>query len=210
MEYVHLSTISPFTHSSTDYEVLEQERPSSTTNTKRCLPQPPKNLLITTLECKYRSALVVVCCVLRFLRLRNPLSGIPKDTLLRDVESYASTHGLEEYLDLLKKGALVAQNPDGAQTIEGMTPDELQQLQNETTSRWNHPWTLYLVIALNSVGASIQGWDQTGSNGANLSFPQEFGIADSGALCESLGTCEANSWIVGAINAAPYMALCVL
>lgn len=35
-----------------------------------------------------------------------------------------------------------------------------------------------------------RGWDNTGANGANLSFPQEFGIAD-------------RPWLIGVINAAP-------
>lgn len=35
-----------------------------------------------------------------------------------------------------------------------------------------------------------RGWDNTGANGANLSYPEEFGIAD-------------NSWLIGVINAAP-------
>lgn len=38
-----------------------------------------------------------------------------------------------------------------------------------------------------------QGWDQTGSNGANLTFPQEFGILN-------------DEWLKGVINAAPYIA----
>ena len=52
-----------------------------------------------------------------------------------------------------------------------------------------------------SSGAATQGWDQTGSNGANLSFPAEFGIA-SGS--------QRDSWIVGIVNAAPYLSASVL
>ncbi|KAF3044730.1 hypothetical protein E8E12_009915 [Didymella heteroderae] len=42
---------------------------------------------------------------------------------------------------------------------------------------------------------ATQGWDQTGANGANLSFPQEFGI-DEGAK---------NEWIVGLINSIIFL-----
>jgi hypothetical protein len=56
--------------------------------------------------------------------------------------------------------------------------------------------TLYFTIALCSIGAAVQGWDQTGSNGANLSFPTEFGIAGTGR----------DTWLVGIVNAAPYLA----
>ena len=41
-----------------------------------------------------------------------------------------------------------------------------------------------------------RGWDQTGSNGANLIFPQVLGIpTDNGAPNASV-----NQWIVGVIN----------
>ena len=42
-----------------------------------------------------------------------------------------------------------------------------------------------------------RGWDQTGSNGANLSFPQEFGLTSETGNPRA----EINEWIVGVINA---------
>lgn len=53
--------------------------------------------------------------------------------------------------------------------------------------RWHLPRDFYYTIALCSLGSAIQGWDNTGANGANLSFPQEFGIEDNG-------------WLIGVIN----------
>jgi MFS family permease len=49
--------------------------------------------------------------------------------------------------------------------------------------------------------------DQTGSNGANLTYQEQFGIPDAGPECEAAGTCEKNSWIVGFINAVPYITI---
>lgn len=143
-------------------------------------------------------------------RIKNPLAGIPKEELLHDVEVYAQEHQLTEHVALLKKGALVAQNPSHFEDIEELNEEDIQVLRAENTHRWRHPKTLYFTIALNSVGAAIQGWDQTGSNGANLSFPQEFNIADVGPACTAAGTCEMNSWIIGAINAAPYISIALL
>lgn len=54
---------------------------------------------------------------------------------------------------------------------------------------------LWYSIGLCAVGAATQGWDQTGSNGANLSFPDEFGLNET-ALDE---------WIVGIINAIIFL-----
>ena len=49
-----------------------------------------------------------------------------------------------------------------------------------------------------------------GSNGANLSFSTALGIPDSGDACTAAGTCEKNSWIVGMVNAMPYIAIAFL
>lgn len=110
----------------------------------------------------------------------------------------------------LRRGALAAQRPAEFESIEELTEDDRILLRAEKAHRWRHPKMLYFTILLNSISAAIQGWDQTGSNGANLSFPQAFGIADTGAACTAAGTCETNSWIIGAINSAPYMAIAIL
>ncbi len=55
-------------------------------------------------------------------------------------------------------------------------------------------------------GSDIRGWDQTGSNGANLSFPLEFGINPVAGEPNY----ERNSWLVGLVNCAPYIAAALL
>lgn len=56
----------------------------------------------------------------------------------------------------------------------------------------------------------IRGWDQTGSNGANLSFPVAFGISDLPYLddAKTIPNPDANKnqWLVGLVNAGPYIA----
>jgi hypothetical protein len=56
---------------------------------------------------------------------------------------------------------------------------------------------MWYSIILCAVGAATQGWDQTRSNGANLSFPEEFGIA---------GT-DTDKWIVGAVNSIIFLSV---
>ena len=55
-------------------------------------------------------------------------------------------------------------------------------------------WMCATVRVPYAVGPTVltrrRGWDNTGANGANLSFPQEFGIADQ-------------PWLIGVINAGP-------
>ncbi|KAB8290873.1 hypothetical protein EYC80_008510 [Monilinia laxa] len=141
--------------------------------------------------------------------IRNPLIGIPKHQLLQDVEAFATKHGISDILPILTKGALVAQSPHHADKITELDDEDRRVLIEEVTHRWKHPKVLYMTIVLNSIAAAIQGWDQTGANGANLTFGDALGIPDTGPVCEAQGTCEKNAWIIGAINAMPYMAICL-
>ena len=125
--------------------------------------------------------------------------GLSRDTLLRNVAAFAQEKGLEEHTPLLRKGALVAQDPANYEDITGeeaLTPEEVESLRNEVLHKWRHPMALYLTIFTCSIGAAVQGWDQTGSNGANLSFPAVFGIGS---------TSTGDTLLVGVVNAAPYI-----
>ncbi|KAF2224451.1 hypothetical protein BDZ85DRAFT_281039 [Elsinoe ampelina] len=146
--------------------------------------------------------------------IKNPLIGIPKERLLADVDAFVEEYGFQDIREDLRKGALVAQDPFGYEMIEELDDADREAIGNETKRRWHLPKGLYFTIILNSVAAAIQGWDQTGSNGANLSFPLEFGIDDvdpgPGAPptpCSLEGTCYRNSWLVGFVNACPYIAI---
>lgn len=102
-------------------------------------------------------------------RISNPLAKLSKAQLLDDAENFARAKGLEDEVDLIKRGALLAQNPAGFEHIDELSTEEKAAIDNEIKHKWSHPLTLYLTIFLCSIGAATQGWDQTGSNGANLS-----------------------------------------
>ncbi|KAJ6088726.1 hypothetical protein N7486_009987 [Penicillium sp. IBT 16267x] len=133
-------------------------------------------------------------------RIKNPLADLTKDQVLRDVEEFAQEHQLGHILPELRKGALVARDPAEFESVPDLTEVELGALRDEVLHRWRQPWALYFTIILCSVGAAVQGWDQTGSNGANLSFPIAFGIPESG-----VPDAVRNEWLVGVINAGPYL-----
>lgn len=126
---------------------------------------------------------------------------------MQDVENFAAEQGLQEILPLLRKGALAAQSPEAIEDIAELDSSEKDALRNEVLHRWRQPKILYFTIILNSIAAAIQGWDQTGSNGANLSWPVAFGIPDSGPVCEAAGNCAENQWLVGLVNSMPYFAI---
>ncbi|KAJ5003003.1 putative metabolite transport protein YfiG [Colletotrichum sp. SAR 10_66] len=91
-------------------------------------------------------------------KIKNPLLGINRSELLRDVEHFARDKGLDEYLPMLKKGALVAQDPTGYEEIDGaeaLEPDEIQVLRDEVLHKWRIPKILYLTIITCSIGAAV-------------------------------------------------------
>jgi hypothetical protein len=116
---------------------------------------------------------------------------------LRQVDGFAVKHDLEDILPMLQKGALVAQDPENYEDLADLNDEEKAVLKDEIDHKWSHPRALYLTVILCSIGAATQGWDQTGSNAANLSFPTEFGIVNE-------------PWIEGVVNGAPYLtAACI-
>lgn len=96
---------------------------------------------------------------------------------------------------LFGRAGLVARNPERFELVNELSADEKSALAYERDHKWSGPWMLWYSIGLCAIGAATQGWDQTGSNGANLSFPQEFGIAGTGK----------DEWIVGLINAIIFL-----
>jgi len=121
-------------------------------------------------------------------RIKNPLAGIPRAHLLRNVEIFAQEKDLTEELPALSKGAVckssqigihnvqcahttlhkqVAQNPADFETLDVLDDSDRDIIRYEYAHKWSHPVMLYVTIVLCSVGAATQGWDQTGSNGAS-------------------------------------------
>ena len=111
-----------------------------------------------------------------------------------------------EELALLQRGALVAQDPPAFEQIQELEEHERDALRNEVLHKWRQPWSLYFTVILCSVGAAVQGWDQTGSNGANLSWPTAFGIPDDPSTVGPNDNLEYNTWVVGVVNSGPYIA----
>ena len=114
---------------------------------------------------------------------------------------------MSEHAALFGRAALVARDPEHFELLSEISDDEKKALVYEREHKWNGSVMLWYTVALCAVGAATQGWDQTGSNGANLSFPQEFGLV--------VGE-EGNSrddWILGIINAIIFLTaglMCVL
>ncbi|KAK4497808.1 hypothetical protein PRZ48_010462 [Zasmidium cellare] len=137
----------------------------------------------------------------------NPLDGTSQADLLTSITTFVQTHSLPD-LPLFQKAVLLPHSPTSIDSSSELTTNETLALQHETTHKWTQPLLLYLTILMSSLGALIQGWDQTGSNGANLSFLQEFGIADTPPACSvATGECARRTWLVGFVNGAPFVGI---
>ncbi|KAJ5669908.1 sugar transporter [Penicillium maclennaniae] len=128
-------------------------------------------------------------------KIRNPLSHLSREQVLLLANQLAHEHDLLEFSALLEKGALVAQDPEGFEGLPELDEVDKEAIRQEKLHKWRQPKALYLTVILCSLAAAVQGWDQTGTNGANLTFPHVFGISSQTGI---------DPWIVGLINAAPY------
>lgn len=99
-------------------------------------------------------------------RIQNPLAGLSKASLLHRVEEFAKEKDLVSILPLLKKGSLVARDPTNYEDIDGdeaLDEDEIESLRDEVLHKWRQPTALYFTIICCSIGAAVQGWDETGT-----------------------------------------------
>jgi len=124
--------------------------------------------------------------------VHNPLKNFSPFQVAADGRAFAEQHGMPEHAELFATAALVARDSDNFEEVEQLTEPERAALIYERDHKWHGPKMLWYSIGLCAVGAATQGWDQTGANGANLSFPQEFGIADQ-------------DWLIGIINSIIFL-----
>ncbi|MCJ1386804.1 hypothetical protein MMC17_009932 [Xylographa soralifera] len=159
------------------------------------------------------SALTLDCRPQRLSLLSDP-------EVLEEAEKFVNAKRLNKFMLLFRTAALIVHHPDDYESIcdpavnhtfdyvklHPLREEELEFLRDEKIKRWHQPRTLYWTIILCSVGAAVQGWDQTGSNGANIFFPPDLGIP----ITADSPYANINAWIVGLINAAPYFSAAFL
>ncbi|KAJ7136496.1 hypothetical protein C8R43DRAFT_1020410 [Mycena crocata] len=129
-------------------------------------------------------------------KLANPLKGIPREQLMRDVDRFAEEKGLKHLIPELRKGALVAQDPLLFENIDILEEDDLYHLRREVTHKYAQTGTLYYMVVMASLAAAVQGMDEAVINGAQIIYPKQFGIGSDS---------QHDTWIVGLVNSAPYM-----
>lgn len=91
----------------------------------------------------------------------NPLAGVPREQIFKDVTEFCTKYNMEDKIELFKRAALVARNPDAASKLEELSAEEKTVLEREVTNRWDQPWRLYWLCIMCSLAAAVQGMDET-------------------------------------------------
>ena len=138
----------------------------------------------------------------------NPLGNMPKDQLMKDVDEFCAKYELQQYNEVFRKGALVAQSPHDIQSIQELDDTDRWHLEREHTHKWRQPKTLYYLVIMCSLCAAVQGMDETANNGAQSFFLQRFNIvtyAKGGRFSQKMV-----DDLTGLVVGAPYLACAVL
>lgn len=133
-------------------------------------------------------------------KFENPLAGIPKYKLLKDVEKFCRDYDMMDIVETVKKGALVAQAPTKFREIEELSDEDVAILEHEKSHKWSQPFMLYWLTVMCAMGAATQGMDETCNAGAVAFYPDQLGIT---SLPNAV-------WIKGLVVGAPYLACAVI
>lgn len=81
-------------------------------------------------------------------KVKNPLSGMSKEELMKDVEEFAQEKNLTHILEELKKGALIAQEPKSFESYDELSESDKNLLRREKTHRWSQPFMMYFMTSM--------------------------------------------------------------
>ncbi|KAH3933506.1 hypothetical protein HBI25_115120 [Parastagonospora nodorum] len=140
----------------------------------------------------------------------NPLAHLSPDRLERSAREFAERiNSNEPDYQFWSKATQVArfQHVPFYDRIKGLTALEKRTIREQKNlGFWQQPRPLRVTIATLCLAAVIQGWVQTGLNGANLTWAKELGLTDH----DGVPTENREIWIFAAINAVLYLSASIL
>lgn len=129
--------------------------------------------------------------------LGERMSSIPSnEDVIEDIQQFIDQHGLSNEKEYFQKAAILIQGETPIERIPGINDTELKAVKNETHRKWHQPKLMYLTIVATALGSMGQGWAQTGINGANITFPDTFGVGSDSSH---------DNFVVGLINCGIYL-----
>jgi len=81
-------------------------------------------------------------------KIANPLAGVSREQLARMGEEYCRDNGINDEDDIraFRIGAMIAGDMNKYDTVPGLTAEEKEVIDRETTHKWSNPGMLYWVI----------------------------------------------------------------
>lgn len=134
-------------------------------------------------------------------KLENPLSGFSTEDLIQQAQEFCQANHLNDQLENFKRGAILAANPQDLDRIPGITQEERQFIDWESSRRWKQPMMMYFIAVLSSMAAIVQGMDEAVVNGAQIFYYDRFGIPTDGT--------NKTAVVQGLVNSAPYLCCAV-
>lgn len=107
-------------------------------------------------------------------KLANPLGDLTDEEVMENAAAFAAANHLP--VEAFGKGALVAKRPNGFEQMSILTENDKAKLRREITHPYSQTKTLYNLVIACSVAAAVQGMDESVISGAQLFYPQQFGI----------------------------------
>ncbi|OJD39050.1 mfs sugar transporter [Diplodia corticola] len=136
-------------------------------------------------------------------RITAPFATWKPGKMAVEIDLFVAETGLEDDRDYISRGAKLAQDKDAfnrprdaLEYREGS--DEKKRLQWEAEQkgrdRFRQTWTLYALVVICSIGAAVQGWDESAVSSAQIYYQYALNIQGN---------------ILGLVNAAPYLCCAV-
>lgn len=126
-------------------------------------------------------------------------TDIPEDQVLGEVEEIVMQNGLQEYRELLTRGALLANSPESLQKDE-YTDVERKAISRETTHPISSLSRVMLLAAICTSCAALNfGMDESAISGAVMGFTKQFNITNANVQ----GLTVASPYLTAALFGSP-------
>jgi len=130
-------------------------------------------------------------------RLANPLGDLTDEECMTNAAAFAEANGLP--VEVFRKGGMLAKRPTKFEQLSTLTEEDRQILRDELSHPYRQPKVLYHLVIACSVAAAVQGMDESVISGAQLFYPEQFGIN------ATISGRQRDSWLEGLVNGAPYL-----
>ncbi|KAL1614374.1 hypothetical protein SLS54_009801 [Diplodia seriata] len=139
-------------------------------------------------------------------RISAPFATWNPDRMDVEINDFVAEAGLQDDKDYIRRGAKLAQDKDAFNVLkrphdalpfrEDLDEEKCLQWesQDKGRDRFRQTWKLYTLVIMCSIGAAVQGWDESAVSSAQIYYQYALDIQ---------GT------ILGLVNAAPYLCCAV-